>query len=124
MAGDNEQLDRRPTLSRGVRLRYDPPTRSYVLLSPERGLRLNSSATEILMRCNGLLTVRQIAVELHSTAIRPAEAHAGGMAESPGSRHVSEQAERGSTLAEVTQDVLDLLTELARRQLIYFSAGS
>lgn len=118
-----EQLDRRPMLSRGARLRYDPPTRSYVLLSPERGLRLNSCAAEILMRCNGLLTVRQIAVELHGL-VRPAEAQAGGMSESHNGREAAAPEERASTVAEVTQDVMDLLIELARRQLIHFSPGS
>lgn len=93
------RLDQRPLLSRAARLRFEPQTDSYVLLSPERGLRLNASAAEIVQRCTGDLTVQQIIAEL---------------AELWASEPVSS--------AELTDDVLDLLGSLSQRRLLLFDA--
>ena len=43
-------MDQHPRLSQAARLRFDRQSDSYVLLSPERGLRLNQSAAEVVRR--------------------------------------------------------------------------
>jgi len=96
------ELDQRPRLSRASRLRYDAPTRSYVLLSPERGLRLNDTASEVLLRCDGERTVREICSEVVSSCTRGVESEP-----SP---------------ERVTRDILELLVELRQRQLLFFDA--
>ena len=53
----------RPRLMRGVRLREDP-ARGFILLAPERVLTANPTAVEVLKRCDGERTVRQIVDEL------------------------------------------------------------
>jgi coenzyme PQQ biosynthesis protein PqqD len=57
-------LEQRVRLSEVARLRFDPQTNTNVLLSPERGLRLNASASAVIERCTGQLTVREIVHEL------------------------------------------------------------
>ena len=47
----------RPALTRKARLRYDPISHEYLLLSPERGLALNQTASEIVRLCTGTNTV-------------------------------------------------------------------
>ncbi|HEU4411578.1 MAG TPA: pyrroloquinoline quinone biosynthesis peptide chaperone PqqD [Polyangiaceae bacterium] len=54
----------RPRLAPGVRLRWDGRDGEYVLLSPERGLRLNETAALVLALCDGVRTVDQILREL------------------------------------------------------------
>jgi coenzyme PQQ biosynthesis protein PqqD len=44
-------------LTRKARLRYDPISHEYLLLSPERGLVLNRTASEIVQLCTGSNTV-------------------------------------------------------------------
>jgi pyrroloquinoline quinone biosynthesis protein D len=50
----------RPTLTPKTRLRYDRQRGAFFLLWPERGLLLNRSASEILKRCRGDLTLSNI----------------------------------------------------------------
>ena len=50
----------RPALTRKARLRFDPISHNYVLLSPERGLVLNRTASEIVRLCTGAHTVAMI----------------------------------------------------------------
>jgi pyrroloquinoline quinone biosynthesis protein D len=92
------RLDQRPLLSRAARLRFEAQTDSYVLLSPERGLRLNATATEVVQRCTGKLTVQEIIGELIETWA----------------------AEPAVSSARVTEDVLDLLLSLSQRRLVRF----
>ncbi len=47
----------KPRLNRKVRLRFDRRTGRFLLLYPERGLELNSSAAEIARLCTGEWTV-------------------------------------------------------------------
>lgn len=57
-------LDARPRLAPGVRL--DQKTEEpRMLLMPERVLRLNRPSLEIVLRCDGKNSVRQIAEELY-----------------------------------------------------------
>jgi pyrroloquinoline quinone biosynthesis protein D len=54
----------RPTLPHKTRLRYDRQRDAFVLLWPERGLVLNRSAGEILVRCRGRETLSSIVTAL------------------------------------------------------------
>jgi pyrroloquinoline quinone biosynthesis protein D len=92
-------LDHQPRLSQAARLRFDEHSHSYVLLSPERGLRLNDSAAEIVQRCTGQLTVRQIVQSLQQLA--PAVSR--------------------DSLAD---DVVNLLLALHQRRLVVFDPSS
>lgn len=56
--------DVRPRLASKARLRYDRHADRHMLLYPEKGLALNGTATEIVKRCDGEHTVREIISEL------------------------------------------------------------
>jgi pyrroloquinoline quinone biosynthesis protein D len=56
-------LNSRPSLAAGCRLN-DAKQQPRVLLMPEKALRLNGPSLEIVERCNGQHTVRQIITEL------------------------------------------------------------
>jgi pyrroloquinoline quinone biosynthesis protein D len=91
------ESDLYPRLSRAARLRFDQQERSYVLLSPERGLRLNESAAAVLERCTGEHTVPEIVRSLLDATASPP-----------------------STQIAMAEDVLSLLLELEHRQLVVF----
>jgi coenzyme PQQ biosynthesis protein PqqD len=59
------QLDSKPCLAAGVRLN-EKTQQPRMLLMPERALRLNGPSLEIVLRCDGKKTVRQIAEELQT----------------------------------------------------------
>jgi pyrroloquinoline quinone biosynthesis protein D len=54
----------RPAIQPGFRLQWESAQNAYVLLYPEGMVRLNQSASEILKRCQGELTVAQIVADL------------------------------------------------------------
>lgn len=53
-------LGARPRVSRRFRLQYEQAQKAWVLLYPEGMVKLNTSAGEILQRCDGERTVAQI----------------------------------------------------------------
>jgi pyrroloquinoline quinone biosynthesis protein D len=53
-----------PEIVPSFQLRWEDTQQAYVLLYPEGVVKLNTSAAEILKRCNGDLTVAQIIEEL------------------------------------------------------------
>ncbi len=53
-----------PTLTPKVRLRFDRISRKFLLLYPERGLILNSTACDILRLCTGAHPVSMIVDQL------------------------------------------------------------
>ena len=57
-------LQSRPALARGVRLRNDPITGEPVLLFPEGVLPLDASTHDIIARCSGEATVEYIVLSL------------------------------------------------------------
>lgn len=59
------ELEARPRLAPGCRLR-DTAGESRVLLMPERALQLNGPSLEIVQRCDGNHTVREIVAELQA----------------------------------------------------------
>jgi pyrroloquinoline quinone biosynthesis protein D len=95
------RLDQRPRLSPCTSLAFEAESQTYSLQSPERVLRLNPSALEVVRRCTGELTVLEIIDQLsQSYALKHA---LGG---------------EGATAQQVTADVLGLLRALIQRQLI------
>jgi pyrroloquinoline quinone biosynthesis protein D len=56
--------DVRPRLPRGVRLREDKVRARWVLLAPERIVKVNPVAVEILRLCDGARTLGEIVQDL------------------------------------------------------------
>ncbi len=54
----------RPHLLRGVKLKNDEVRKSWVLLAPERYLRLNAISVDILQRCDGEAELAKIVDDL------------------------------------------------------------
>ncbi len=63
----------KPLLPRGVRLKHDTVRDEWVLLAPERMIKLNLVSVEILKRCTGLISLDGIIDELASTFEAPRE---------------------------------------------------
>jgi pyrroloquinoline quinone biosynthesis protein D len=57
----------RPSIRAGFRLQWEAVQNSFVLLYPEGMVKLNTSAAEILRRCNGARTVDEIVADLEKT---------------------------------------------------------
>jgi pyrroloquinoline quinone biosynthesis protein D len=51
----------KPRLLRGVRLKYDETRGEWLLLAPERVIKADAIAVEILKRCDGTATIDAIA---------------------------------------------------------------
>jgi coenzyme PQQ biosynthesis protein PqqD len=83
-------------LASKTRLRFDRSSGGYLLLYPERGLALNPTAASIVKLCDGELTVDGIVDRLQR-----------------------DYADRSP--AELRQDVVDFLEEMARRGLLQVS---
>ena len=92
-------LHARPKLAAKAKLRFDAREKSYILLSPERGLILNDSALTIVKLCTGAIRVDQIAREIA----------AGVDAESP---------DAPPSIDEISRDVVEFLDTLYARALI------
>jgi pyrroloquinoline quinone biosynthesis protein D len=54
----------KPRLPKGVRLRHDETRGEWLLLAPERVLKADAVAVEILKRCTGERTIRDIVDDL------------------------------------------------------------
>lgn len=63
----------RPTLPRGVRLKHDALRGEWVLLAPERLLKLDAVAVEILQRCTGEATFDAVVDDLVRVFAAPRE---------------------------------------------------
>ncbi len=59
--------DAKPRLPKGVRLRHDETRGEWLLLAPERVLKADAIAVEILKRCTGERTIRDIVDDLAAT---------------------------------------------------------
>jgi pyrroloquinoline quinone biosynthesis protein D len=53
-----------PRVGRGFRLQWEPVQAAHVLLYPEGMVKLNASAGEILLRCDGSTPVETIVADL------------------------------------------------------------
>jgi pyrroloquinoline quinone biosynthesis protein D len=53
-----------PRVGRGFRLQWEPAQAAHVLLYPEGMVKLNASAGEILLRCDGSTPVAAIVADL------------------------------------------------------------
>ena len=56
--------DCKPTLPRGIRLKHDDVRGEWLLLAPERVIKPNAVAVEILKRCTGEATFAEIVDDL------------------------------------------------------------
>ena len=56
----------KPMVGRGFRLQWEPAQKAHVLLYPEGMVKLNGSAGEIMKRCDGVRTVRDIVADLEA----------------------------------------------------------
>ena len=56
--------DTRPIVGHGFRLQWEPAQNAHVLLYPEGMVKLNSSAGEIMSRCDGERTLAEIVADL------------------------------------------------------------
>ena len=54
----------KPRLPRGVRLKYDETRKEWLLLAPERVIKADPIAVEILKRCDGTTTFAAIVDDL------------------------------------------------------------
>ena len=54
----------RPAVERGFRLQWEAAQSAHVLLYPEGMIKLNTSAGEILKRCDGATTIADITADL------------------------------------------------------------
>jgi pyrroloquinoline quinone biosynthesis protein D len=54
----------RPNIRAGFRLQWEAVQNAYVLLYPEGMVKLNTSAAEILRRCDGVRSVDEIVTDL------------------------------------------------------------
>jgi pyrroloquinoline quinone biosynthesis protein D len=82
----------RPRLAAKARLRYDRKAERYMLLYPEKGLVLNSTAADIVRLCTGEHSVASIVEKL--------------------------AASYGKDAAAIEREVLDLLQALGERGLV------
>ena len=57
----------KPRLPKGVRLRHDEMRGEWLLLAPERVLKADAIAVEILKRCTGERSIRDIVDDLAAT---------------------------------------------------------
>jgi coenzyme PQQ biosynthesis protein PqqD len=64
MTGLAAEATSKPRLPRGVRLKYDATRDEWHLLAPERVIRADAIAVEILKRCDGVSTLAQIVDDL------------------------------------------------------------
>lgn len=86
------ELDVRPRIPRGVRLREDKVRHRWVLLAPERIFEVDGIGVEILKRCDGSTTLGEIIAGL--------------------------AAAYEATPEQVTPDVTDFLQGLATKRII------
>lgn len=61
----------RPAIGRGFRLQWEAAQNAYVLLYPEGMIKLNTSAGEILKRCDGASTIEEITANLEQVFSTP-----------------------------------------------------
>jgi pyrroloquinoline quinone biosynthesis protein D len=54
----------RPAIAHGMRLQWEPAQHAHVLLYPEGMIKLNTSAGEIMKRCDGKRTLIDITADL------------------------------------------------------------
>lgn len=57
----------RPSIRPGFRLQWEGVQNTFVLLYPEGMVKLNTSAAEILRRCDGVRNVDEIVADLEAT---------------------------------------------------------
>ncbi|HTV31721.1 MAG TPA: pyrroloquinoline quinone biosynthesis peptide chaperone PqqD [Methylocella sp.] len=64
MDPQSSEASQKPRLPRGVRLKYDETRGEWLLLAPERVIKADPIAVEILKRCDGTATFAAIVDDL------------------------------------------------------------
>jgi pyrroloquinoline quinone biosynthesis protein D len=64
---DTIAVTAKPAIGKGFRLQWEPAQNAHVLLYPEGMIKLNGSAGEILLRCDGARTIADITADLERT---------------------------------------------------------
>ncbi|MGH6840080.1 MAG: pyrroloquinoline quinone biosynthesis peptide chaperone PqqD [Methylocella sp.] len=64
MRESHQDIVWKPRLARGVRLKYDETRGEWLLLAPERVIKADAIAVEILKRCDGTATFSSIVDDL------------------------------------------------------------
>ncbi|MGH6836484.1 MAG: pyrroloquinoline quinone biosynthesis peptide chaperone PqqD [Methylocella sp.] len=64
MRESHSDIAGKPRLARGVRLKYDETRGEWLLLAPERVIKTDAIAVEILKRCDGTATFAAIVDDL------------------------------------------------------------
>ena len=64
MASETDSGQSKPKLPRGVRLKHDEVRDQWILLAPERIVKLDMIALEILRRCDGQTSIAAMVDEL------------------------------------------------------------
>ncbi len=67
MTANTITLESSPAIERRFRLQWEPAQNAHVLLYPEGMIKLNTSAGEILKRCDGRATIADITSDLEKT---------------------------------------------------------
>jgi pyrroloquinoline quinone biosynthesis protein D len=57
----------KPALGHGLRLQWEPAQDAHVLLFPEGQIKLNGSAGQIMIRCDGRRSIADIVADLEKT---------------------------------------------------------
>jgi pyrroloquinoline quinone biosynthesis protein D len=60
----------KPAIERGLRLQWEAAQNAHVLLYPEGMIKLNTSAGEILKRCDGAASIADITADLERVFAR------------------------------------------------------
>ena len=71
----HERLQTRFRLSRGYRLQWEAAQDAHVLLFPEGMVKLNGSAAQILLRCDGQVPLRDVVADLERQFDQPDLTH-------------------------------------------------
>ncbi len=67
MTANTVTLESSPAIERRFRLQWEAAQNAHVLLYPEGMIKLNTSAGEILKRCDGRATIADITADLEKT---------------------------------------------------------
>ncbi len=67
MTANTITLESSPAIERRFRLQWEAAQNAHVLLYPEGMIKLNTSAGEILKRCDGRATIADITADLEKT---------------------------------------------------------
>ena len=110
-------LDSHPRLAAGVRLGQN--NNQQVLLMPERALRLNGPSLEIVQRCDGKRTVREIVTELQQlySKAEPAKVNPTSSATSNSSKTSAPSISNRTPMSKSDKELVDSIAPYVMKKL-------